>query len=176
MTGYEETALWLSLTFSLFAVSPPHRIHTSYVNVEPKRKKSTSQPGEQDIVLMQPSQSPPTRLEVGGEVAATVASSDSDAAGASRAPGGGLEGQSHPASTSGANPSSATMATLSSRRGSSGGRELRRARIVVTVRRTESYRRWLEENPLQAIIASEEDEEAEDTMETPSPTESPKAP
>ena len=39
---------------------------------------------------------------------------------------------------------------------------MRRARIVVTVRRTESYKRWLEENPLQAIIASEADEDAED--------------
>lgn len=40
------------------------------------------------------------------------------------------------------------------RRGSS-GRELRRARIVITVRRTENYKRWLEENPLQAIIAGD---------------------
>ena len=37
----------------------------------------------------------------------------------------------------------------------SSGRELRRARIVITVRRTESYKRWLEENPLQAIMAEE---------------------
>lgn len=47
-------------------------------------------------------------------------------------------------------------------RSSLGGRELRRARIVITVRRTESYKRWLEENPLQAIIASEENERAEE--------------
>ena len=32
-------------------------------------------------------------------------------------------------------------------------RELRRARIVITVRRTPSYKEWLEENPLQAVIA-----------------------
>ena len=38
-------------------------------------------------------------------------------------------------------------------RSTAGARELRRARIVITVRRTESYQRWLEENPLQAIIA-----------------------
>ena len=37
----------------------------------------------------------------------------------------------------------------------SGNRELRRARILVTVKRTESYKQWLEENPIQrqAIIA-----------------------
>jgi hypothetical protein len=30
------------------------------------------------------------------------------------------------------------------------GKELRRARIIITVKRTEEYRRWLEENPQQA--------------------------
>lgn len=34
-------------------------------------------------------------------------------------------------------------------------RELRRARIVVTVRRTASYKAWLDENPLQAVIAGD---------------------
>eukprot|EP00545_Synedropsis_sp_CCMP1620_P010172 CAMPEP_0119010922 /NCGR_PEP_ID=MMETSP1176-20130426/5343_1 /TAXON_ID=265551 /ORGANISM="Synedropsis recta cf, Strain CCMP1620" /LENGTH=188 /DNA_ID=CAMNT_0006963671 /DNA_START=338 /DNA_END=901 /DNA_ORIENTATION=+ len=34
-------------------------------------------------------------------------------------------------------------------------RELRRARIVITVRRTQSYKAWLEENPLQAVIAGD---------------------
>ena len=34
-------------------------------------------------------------------------------------------------------------------------RELRRARIVITVRRTESYKAWLDENPLQAVIAGD---------------------
>jgi hypothetical protein len=41
----------------------------------------------------------------------------------------------------------------------SGSRELRRARIVITVRRTEGYKQWLEENPLQAILAGDVDEE-----------------
>ena len=61
-----------------------------------------------------------------------------------------------------ASPSAASAGTASpqpSRRGNAGGRELRRARIVVTVRRTEAYKRWLEENPLQAIIANEADDE-----------------
>lgn len=41
-------------------------------------------------------------------------------------------------------------------------REMRRARIVITVKRTESYKRWLDENPLQAIIAGDGgDDEAE---------------
>ena len=37
----------------------------------------------------------------------------------------------------------------------SSSRELRRARIVVTVRRTASYKAWLDENPLQAVIAGD---------------------
>lgn len=39
--------------------------------------------------------------------------------------------------------------------GGASGRELRRARIVITVKRTESYTQWLEDNPLQAIIAGD---------------------
>ena len=30
---------------------------------------------------------------------------------------------------------------------------------MITVRRTDSYKRWLEENPLQAIIAGDGDDE-----------------
>ena len=40
-------------------------------------------------------------------------------------------------------------------------RELRRARIVVTVRRTESYKAWLDENPFQAVIAGDVGDESE---------------
>lgn len=47
----------------------------------------------------------------------------------------------------------------SRQRGSAGGRELRRARIVITVKRTTDYERWLEENPLQAIIAGDGDDD-----------------
>lgn len=37
-------------------------------------------------------------------------------------------------------------------------RDLRRARIVITVKRTEMYKQWLEDNPLQAVIAGDGDE------------------
>jgi hypothetical protein len=47
----------------------------------------------------------------------------------------------------------------SSSAASSAVRELRRARIVITVKRTESYKRWLEENPLQAVIAGDGDDD-----------------
>jgi hypothetical protein len=34
-------------------------------------------------------------------------------------------------------------------------RELRRARIVITLKRTDCYKLWLDENPLQAVIAGD---------------------
>ena len=49
---------------------------------------------------------------------------------------------------------------LGGARGRSSARELRRARIVITLRRTESYTRWLEENPLQAMIPSDSNTDA----------------
>jgi hypothetical protein len=36
---------------------------------------------------------------------------------------------------------------------------------VITVRRTESYKRWLEENPLQAVIAGDGDDVEEEAEE-----------
>lgn len=45
------------------------------------------------------------------------------------------------------------------------GRELRRARIVITVKRTESYKKWLEENPLQAIIAGDGGDDEEEVVD-----------
>lgn len=132
------------------------------MSVEPKRKKPPSPHGEKDVLVIQSSQSSPTGSGVGAEVvAATAAASHSQSSETE------VQGPSGSAQIVG------TSSSQSSRRGSSGGgRELRRARIVVTVRRTESYKRWLEENPLQAIIASEVDEDEE----TVGPAESAKVP
>lgn len=43
-------------------------------------------------------------------------------------------------------------------KGKERSKELRRARIIITVKRTEAYERWLEENPLQEITGDDEDE------------------
>mmetsp|Transcript_28570 Transcript_28570/g.42226 ORF Transcript_28570/g.42226 Transcript_28570/m.42226 type:complete len:207 (+) Transcript_28570:343-963(+) len=48
-------------------------------------------------------------------------------------------------------------------------RELRRARIVITVRRTESYKTWLEDNPHRAVIASDTGDEIIADEDTDSP-------
>jgi hypothetical protein len=59
-------------------------------------------------------------------------------------------------------------------RHTSAGRELRRARIVITVKRTESYKQWLDENPLQSVLAEDDDVDdvdAEDTIDVVAGTE-----
>ncbi|GAX14926.1 hypothetical protein FisN_12Lh372 [Fistulifera solaris] len=94
------------------------RVQTSYVTVEPKRKKAT--PG-----------TPPLQPILSQE--------------------GGI---------SSVQPvDSPSVASLHGMGRSTGGRELRRARIVITVQRTESYKQWLDENPLQRVITEDGDEE-----------------
>lgn len=105
--------VWLILSAPSFC-----RVQTSYVTVEPKRRKQ-QQSGQED-----PRQRGETQAAAMGE----ATSDQPPTHGSSR------------------------------QRGSGGGRELRRARIVITVKRTEDYERWLEENPLQAIIAGDDDE------------------
>eukprot|EP00804_Cyclotella_cryptica_P027661 CCRYP_010280-RA/>CCRYP_010280-RA protein AED:0.03 eAED:0.03 QI:642/1/1/1/1/1/2/114/252 len=50
-----------------------------------------------------------------------------------------------------------TSSQSQSRHKSSPG-TLRRARIVITVQRTDAYKKWLEENPVQDVISGEEDD------------------
>lgn len=59
------------------------------------------------------------------------------------------------AATATATATATTSQRTAPRSSTGGGRELRRARIVITVRRTDNYKQWLEENPLQAMIASD---------------------
>lgn len=103
-------------------------VQTSYVAVEPKRRKS----------------------QASNQASSVSPLAQEPAYGASE------EASSHFHTTPrGSRPSTAPS------------RELRRARIVITVKRTESYRKWLEENPLQAMIAGdagdEDDEEVDES-------------
>ena len=118
----------MGFSISLFCLLD--RVQTSYVTVEPKRRKQPP---------AAPAQSPIAPSASAGAPPPTYVSSTSHQA-----------QPTHP------------------RRGSS-GRELRRARIVITVQRTESYKRWLEDNPLQAIIAGDGDEEIAEGTATERP-------
>jgi hypothetical protein len=125
------------------------RVQTSYVAVEPRRKtvpspqlQPNSPPGEASLSPLSPSNP-------------NVASSRHTA----QSPP-----ITHPVSTE--DSQSATTRG----RNTPGGRELRRARIVITVKRTERYKQWLEENPLQAIIAGDDGDD--DQRDSPIPTDS----
>mmetsp|Transcript_12396 Transcript_12396/g.34379 ORF Transcript_12396/g.34379 Transcript_12396/m.34379 type:complete len:268 (+) Transcript_12396:301-1104(+) len=103
------------------------RIQTSYVTVEPKRRKPVPSSPLSTAGALQPAAGVASPLEASQGARATVSPSS---------PG---EAQTRRTST---------------------GRELRRARIVITVKRTDSYKKWLDENPLQAIIAGDTEEDA----------------
>lgn len=145
---------WQTIKIVILTLFVPHpfRVHTSYVSVEPKRKKlpqashNESSPSEQLFMSTAPSSgaapshAPSYASKVAGNTktqttvqiprsALAVTSADGDSQGQQK---GGK---------------------------AAGGRELRRARIVITVKRTEGYKQWLEENPLQAIIAGDGDED-----------------
>ena len=116
--------------------SSVYRVQTSYVAVEPKRRKSQQttptsgmSPVVESITPSAPAAEPMALVPPAAAVATSV-------------------GRGGPSQTGGAG-------------GGSRERELRRARIVITVKRTESYKAWLEANPLQAIIAGDggDDEE-----------------
>jgi hypothetical protein len=94
------------------------RVQTSYVTVEPKRKRQAPSP--------QPGQ---IATDANSSQILSVASPQTVASGKSK-----------------------PLAL----------RELRRARIIITVKRTESYKQWLDENPLHAAIAGDADEDDED--------------
>mmetsp|Transcript_62202 Transcript_62202/g.69610 ORF Transcript_62202/g.69610 Transcript_62202/m.69610 type:complete len:338 (+) Transcript_62202:249-1262(+) len=138
------------------------RIHTSYVNVEPKRRRQVSQKRQQQQQQCEVSTA---------ATSVTATEKHVPPIGDSASSSDHLESISlntiHAVSLSTAvnspNKSSVSVNSSNARqggpsRGSFGGRELRRARILVTVKRTESYKRWLDENPLhrQAIIADED--------------------
>lgn len=120
--------------------------------MEPKLKKQ--QPSSSD-----PSHRPPLQQPILPSVpsyAAKVAGTEGTVYAVSPSTTGPPRSVGYP----GASRSSETE-PLGPQKGSkgSGSRELRRARIVITVQRTEGYKQWLEENPLQAILAGYVDEE-----------------
>ena len=108
----------------MFSRSTSHasrRVQTSYVTVEPKRRRQDASPQSSGAGTAGPS------TQHHGPATTAAASKEADSS------------QGRP----------------------SAARELRRARIVITVKRTESYKQWLEDNPLQAVIAGDDDEEDE---------------
>lgn len=142
------------------------RIQTSYVAVEPKRKK-----------LTQPSQ-PQVALPVGDATSAQFSSSvqarSSTPQAASteaikqlkKTPSVARKLSSQQRDSIESKPHQGTIEQPSSGRskkskGSSKGAEMRRSRIIITVKRTEDYKKWLEENPTHDIPGGDDDDDPE---------------
>jgi hypothetical protein len=117
----------------------PPRIQTSYVNVDPKRRRELGSTSE-DV-----SGSPGTAT---GPTSATTGSSTVQPQGIDSP----LVGEPIPSPADFTSP-----VTLSQLMKASGG-TLRRARIVITVKRTADYKKWLKDNPLQDTHAGHDDD------------------
>ena len=115
------------------------RIHTSYVAVEPKRKR-------QDFPTEEPSprleaQTPPHPI---GETTTTNTISSTDQQDST------VHAHTGIASEASSGQSQQPQKLNQKAKGS----PLKRARIIITVKRTQEYKQWLEENPSQDIIAA----------------------
>lgn len=156
------------------------RIQTSYVAVGPKRKKSAhgmSPPSSSinvttDVPTTGDSKLPPTHV---GKTKIPEQSTESDLSVTNREGSSTTEppfakalGQD--VARLHASPGPRTTATAgqshvrkpqhirqSQSSGSGAHKELRRARIVITVKRTEEYKRWLDNNPHQDAITGSDD-------------------
>lgn len=125
-------------------------INTSYVTVEPKKRREYRPPSS---VSEEASGSP--RIETGATSATARARSRQPQAidsSLSVAAGPGRLDQPGPS------PMDSSTAASSGKPKSSAG-TLRRARIVITVKRTEAYKKWLEDNPIQDVHAGQDDDQ-----------------
>lgn len=130
------------------------RVQTSYVAVEPKRKKHQD---VDEIVPGTEQQGEPTRGTPEARPAHEVSLTGTDEADVSKP----LHTPTT-ARTQGTASIPAEMQGEFSRsrkpQGRAKGAPLRRARIIITVKRTPEYKQWLEENPLQAAITGDSEE------------------
>lgn len=113
------------------------KIQTSYVAVEPKKRQGPI--------------SSSTNEEVTGAGAALATTATHH----TRQP---LPPDSSAQSLPGA-PGKHSSALMSTGKSKSAGGSMRRARIVITVKRTEAYRKWLEDNPIQDAHAAHDDDQ-----------------
>jgi len=122
------------------------RIQTSYVAVGPKRKKNTATSGAD--IQAQTMGLPP------GSQSVKATASNQGATSVARMP----PTQSVSTTMAMSSDIPQSHARLGKSKDSvSGGKELRRARMIITVKRTEDYKKWLNENPLQDPITGDDD-------------------
>lgn len=124
------------------------RIQTSYVSVEPKKRREYGP--SSSISEKEASGSP--RTETGATSATTGTTTRPQAIDSSlQATSAGL------GTTRIDQPGASTISASPGKPRSSAG-TLRRARIVITVKRTEAYKKWLEDNPIHDTHAGQDDD------------------
>lgn len=130
------------------------RVQTSYVAVEPKRKK------QQDVEVVSSTTDQQGRNTIGTPEATPAHEGLMASTGEANVlqplhvptAAGGQGKASIPADVQG------EFSRSRKPQGRAKGSPLRRARIIITVKRTPEYKQWLEENPLQAAITVDNEE------------------
>ena len=144
---------------NFFVCCPPSfvrpRIHTSYVAVDPKRKRQESISEEPSPPL--DSQASPSYPQDGAAAAHAVSPSSlqQDTVIYTSPP----RTNDEESAAAGSTPPSSNDPKAQQRRRKehyqrAKGSPLKRARIIITVKRSPEYKQWLDENPKQAIIAA----------------------
>jgi hypothetical protein len=113
------------------------RVQTSYVTVDPKKKKESPSAAPEEFSERY-RQAHQTRVPPSAPLAAAAQTC--------------RENIEHALGSADPHPPHTQMR----QRGSPG--PLRRARIVITVQRTEEYKKWLAQNPVHDVISGEEDD------------------
>lgn len=131
------------------------RIQTSYVAVEPKKRKEH---GPSSVSEEASGTAPATET---GATSATTGTPPRqpqaiDSAMPVAAAGPGTPRIDQPPGASTADHSSTASASQGKPKSSAG--TMRRARIVITVKRTEAYKKWLEDNPIHDTHAGQDDD------------------
>mmetsp|Transcript_4620 Transcript_4620/g.10437 ORF Transcript_4620/g.10437 Transcript_4620/m.10437 type:complete len:147 (+) Transcript_4620:9232-9672(+) len=132
-------------------IHPFFSINTSYVTVEPKKRREYRPSGS---AAEEASGLPPT--ETGATSATTGTRTRKPQAIDSSLPVAAGPGPSRIDQPRASTIDSSTAASAGKPKSSAG--TLRRARIVITVKRTEAYKKWLKDNPIQDVHAGQDDE------------------
>lgn len=138
------------------------RIQTSYVAVGPKRKKARAPAYSDDLSReTQHKTGNASELErIGGHESTSLTQSIHSMKQSAASTSQISEHEARLISTpmSGLPQGQVRQIPRKPKDSGSGGKELRRARMIITVKRTEDYKKWLLENPLQDVVSGDNDE------------------
>lgn len=131
------------------------KIQTSYVTVEPKKKREHY--GQYSSISEEASGTLPTET---GATSATTGSPTMQPQ--AMYPPSSVAAAAQPGHSRidrpGASPTYSSASSAPQGKPKSSAGTMRRARIVITVKRTDAYKKWLEDNPIQDVHAGQDDD------------------